>query len=114
MGQTLDTRSARAGERFAATLDAPIVVGKSVMVPMVTPFTGSVVAAKNSGRFRGRARLEVRLRSFRMDGVTYLVATVPDTRISGSHKEAKSCLHRRRVGSGRGHRCVSWRRSRCG
>jgi hypothetical protein len=84
-GQTLDTRSARAGERFAA--DAPIVVGKSVVVPMGTPFTGSVVAAKNSGRFRGRARLEVRLRSFRMDGVTYLVATAPDTRISGSHKK---------------------------
>jgi hypothetical protein len=87
LAQTLDTRSARDGERFVATLDAPIVVGKSVVVPRGTPFTGSVVAAKNSGRFRGRARLEVRLRSFRMDGVTYLVATAPDTRVSGSHKK---------------------------
>ena len=56
-------------------------------MPKGTPFTGAVVAAKNSGRFRGRARLEVRLRSFRMDGVTYRVATGADTRVSGSHKK---------------------------
>jgi hypothetical protein len=87
LGQTLDTKFTRPGARFAAVLDDPIVVGRRVVVPKGTPFTGTVVAAKNSGRFRGRARLEVRLRSFRMDGVTYQVATAADTRVSGSHKK---------------------------
>ena len=87
LGQTLDTKFTRPGARFAATLDNPIVVGRSVVVPKGTRFTGTVVSAKNSGRFRGRARLEVRLQSFRMDGVTYRVATGADTRVSGSHKK---------------------------
>jgi len=87
LGETLDTKFTRPGARFTATLDNAIVVGRSVVVPKGTPFTGTVVAAKNSGRFRGRARLEVRLRTFRMDGVTYRVATAADTRVSGSHKK---------------------------
>lgn len=87
LGQTLDTKFTRTGARFTATLDNPIVVGRSVVVPKGTTFTGTVVAAKNSGRFRGRARLEVRLQSFRMDGVTYRVATGADSRVSGSHKK---------------------------
>jgi hypothetical protein len=87
LAQTLDTKTARPGERFTATLDSPILVGKSVVVPKGTPFTGSVVAAKNSGRFRGRALLQVRLHSFRMRGVTYRVATAADTRVSKSHKK---------------------------
>jgi hypothetical protein len=87
LGQTLDTKYTRPGARFTATLDNAIVVGRSVVVPKGTPFTGTVVAAKNSGRFRGRARLEVRLQSFRMDGMTYRVATGADTRVSGSHKK---------------------------
>jgi hypothetical protein len=87
LGQTLDTKITRPGASFTATLDDPIVVGRSVVVPRGTPFTGSVVAAKNSGRFRGRARLEVRLRSFRMDGVTYHIATGADAQVSGSHKK---------------------------
>jgi hypothetical protein len=87
LAQTLDTKTARRGERFTATLDSPIVVGKSVVVPRGIPFTGSVVAAKNSGRLRGRALLQVRLHSFRMRGVTYHVATAADTRVSKSHKK---------------------------
>jgi hypothetical protein len=86
LAQTLDTRSARPGHAFAATLDEPIVVGDRVVVPKGTPFTGAIVASKRSGRFRGRARLEITLRSFRMGGVAYHLATAPDTRVSGSHK----------------------------
>jgi hypothetical protein len=87
LGQTLDTKYTRPGEVFGATLDAPLVVAGRVVVPKGTPFTGVIVASKNSGRFRGRARLEVRLRSFRMNGATYPVATAASTRVSGSHKK---------------------------
>jgi len=87
LAQTLDTKYSRPGTTFGATLADPIVVGNQVVVPRGTPFTGSVVESKRSGRFRGRARLEITLRTFRMKGVTYHLATVPDTRVSGSHKK---------------------------
>jgi hypothetical protein len=87
LAQTLDTKFARPGSTFGATLDDPIVIGDRVVVPRGTPFSGVIVASKRSGRFRGRARLELTLRSFRMEGVTYQVATAPDSRVSGSHKK---------------------------
>jgi hypothetical protein len=87
LAQTLDTRNARPGGTFGATLDDPIVVGDRVVVPRGTPFTGAIVASKSSGRFRGRALLEITLRSFRMNGATYRIATGADTRVSGSHKK---------------------------
>ncbi len=92
LAQTLDTRSARPGGTFAATLDEPIVLGDRVVVPKGTPFRGAVVASKRSGRLRGRALLEITLRSFHLDGVTYHVATAPDTRVSGSHKKRNLAL----------------------
>jgi hypothetical protein len=87
LAQTLDTRYAQTGSKFASTLDAPIVVGNRVVVPKGTPFAGTILISKRSGRLRGRARLEVTLRSFRMENVTYHLATAPDTRVSGSHKK---------------------------
>lgn len=87
LAQTLDTRYSRPGRGFAATLDAPIIVGDRVVVPKGTPFRGTILASKRSGRLRGRARLEVTLRSFRIGNVTYHLATAPDTRVSGSHKK---------------------------
>ena len=87
LAQTLDTKYSRPGTTFGATLADPIVVGNHVVVPRGTPFTGSIVASKRSGRFRGRARLEITLRTFHMKGVTYHLATAPDTRVSGSHKK---------------------------
>ena len=87
LAQTLDTKYSRPGSTFGATLADPIVVGNRVVVPRGTPFTGSILASKRSGRFRGRARLEITLRTFRMKGVTYHLATAPDTRVSGSHKK---------------------------
>jgi hypothetical protein len=92
LAQTLDTRFTRPGGAFAATLDEEIVVGDRVVVPKGTPFRGAVVASKRSGRLRGRALLEITLRSFRLDGVTYHLATAPDSRVSGSHKKRNLAL----------------------
>jgi hypothetical protein len=92
LDQTLDTKTARPGEPFHATLDAPIVARGRVVVPRGTPFTGVVAAAKSSGRFRGRAVLDLRLRSFRLHGQTYRITTSANTRVSGSHKERNLVL----------------------
>jgi hypothetical protein len=86
LGQTLDTRHVHSGAPFLATLDRAVVEDGRVVIPGGTPFEGVVVESKRSGRFRGRAVLEVTLRSFRLNGRTYAVATVPDARVSGSHK----------------------------
>src|SRR5215475_13066958 len=87
LAQTLDTKYAQPGQRFSATLANPIVAGNRVIVPRGTPFEGAVEESKSSGRFRGRAAMTVRLRSFRLNGVTYRIATTPDTAVSGNHKK---------------------------
>jgi hypothetical protein len=92
LAQTLDTKRTPPGAPFAATLDDPIVVGSQVVVPRGTPFEGVVVESKSSGRFRGRAMLEVTLRSFRMHGATYRIATAPDARVSGNHRKRNLAL----------------------
>ena len=87
LAQTLNTKYSRPGAVFAANLDDPIVIGSTVVVPKGTPFEGAVLESRSSGRFRGRALLQVTLRSFRMNGVTYHIATAPDARTSGNHKK---------------------------
>jgi hypothetical protein len=87
LAQTLDTKYMRPGDQFAATLDSPIVSGNRVIVPRGTAFDGIVEESKSSGRFRGRAVLMMRLRSFRLNGVTHRISTAPDTAVSGNHRK---------------------------
>jgi hypothetical protein len=87
LAQTIDTKRNRAGDRFSATLDEPLVVGDQVAVPRGTPFEGHVVTSAESGRFKGRAALALRLDSFSLRGVTYDVNTNRPTRVSRSHKK---------------------------
>ena len=100
MGQTLDTKYSRAGERFVAYLDAPVISGGRVIVPKGTAFQGHVVQAKSSGRLKGRAYLEVRLDSFRLHGATYSVRTAVDARASASHKNRNFAFVGGGVGTG--------------
>ena len=55
--ETLDTRRNRAGDKFMAALDEPLVDGDRVVVPKGTNFSGHIVTSKSSGRFKGRAVL---------------------------------------------------------
>ena len=66
--QSIDTKYSRAGNAFGATLSEPIVVGDRVAVPAGTPFTGTILESKSSGRFKGRAALELELLSFNLRG----------------------------------------------
>ena len=59
---TLSTRSAAPGETFTGELYAPLLSADgAVAFPKGTPVTGSVVAAKNRGRFKGAGVLALRL-----------------------------------------------------
>ena len=80
--ETLDTKRNRAGDGFTASLDEPIVSGDRVIVPVGTTFHGRVIESKESGRFKGRAVLALKLDSFDLNGRTYPINTSDSARAS--------------------------------
>ena len=84
---TLDTKRNRAGDRFTATLDEPLVSRDRVIVPKGTPFKGHIVQARQSGRFKGRAAMALSLDSFELNGVNYPLDTTRSARASKGHKK---------------------------
>ncbi len=85
--ETIDTRRNRAGDRFTAVLDEPLVSGDRVAVPKGTIFQGHVTESKSSGRFKGRAMLALTLDSFTMNGQTYEIRSSGVSRTSKGHKK---------------------------
>jgi hypothetical protein len=85
--ETLDTRRNRAGDRFTATLDEPLVSGDRVIVPKGTLFSGHITQASSSGRFKGHAVLALTLDSFQVNGQTYHVRSTSSLRQSRGHKK---------------------------
>lgn len=87
LSDALDTKRNRAGDRFTATLDEPLVNGDRVVVPKGTTFTGHVTESKPSGRFKGNAVMALRLDSFSMNGRTYQIRSNGSARVSAGHKK---------------------------
>lgn len=73
--QDLGSAISQAGETFAATVVNPVIVDGQTAIPAGAPASGTVVAAKALGRFKGQAYLELRLDSVRTDGSRYEVHT---------------------------------------
>jgi hypothetical protein len=94
----VSTVSNRPGDRFTATLDAPILHGAHVAIPKGTVFTGHLTAAKPSGRLRGRAYLGLTLDSFELHGRRYRIATSGSGRSSASHQRRNAGI----IGGGTG------------
>jgi hypothetical protein len=86
LNDAIDTRRNRAGDRFTATLDEPLVSGDHVVVPKGTPYFGHIAAAKPSGRFKGRAMLALSLDSFELNGRQYAIES-GTSRVSRGHKK---------------------------
>jgi hypothetical protein len=82
LAETLDTEYCRPGERFAAQLDEPIVIGRRVVAPAGASAGGHVTVSRPSGRFKGHAVLGLVLDSIRMDGNTYAISTNMTARAS--------------------------------
>jgi hypothetical protein len=98
LGETLDTRSVHAGDRFSAILYTPVAVRGRTLIPAGTVFEGHVTEAQPSGRLRGRGVLALALDSFSLRGATYRVQTSPDVHRSGDHKKRNAAL----IGGGTG------------
>ncbi len=87
LDRTLETGRNRAGDRFTATLSAPVLSGGKVAIPRGTRLHGHVTGAQPSGRLRGRGHLEATLDSFALRGTTYRVHTSVPSRVTDSHKK---------------------------
>ena len=98
LNQSLGSFLSVSGQIFAATLDAPIVVDNTVVVPQGVNVRGRVLYAKRSGRLKGPAELSITLTSLDLSGQQYRIVT--------SHRSWRGRSHKRRdlawIGGGGG------------
>jgi hypothetical protein len=85
--QALSTERNRAGDRFAATLAAPVIVDGREVLPRGARLQGRVTESQPSGRFKGRAVLGVTLESVEHGGQRVKLRTSLDSRSSAAHKK---------------------------
>ena len=71
----IDSATAQVGDTFHATLDSPIAVDGDVVVPAHYDVEGHVVNAQASGKFAGRALLELQLDRIKVGEKYYNIET---------------------------------------
>jgi hypothetical protein len=75
MIDSIDSNQSRAGDEFAATLEAPVVVGDRVPLPGNSDARVRLVQATSAGHMSGRSDLKVELVSVTTGGQTYQLET---------------------------------------
>jgi len=87
LDQALSTVRNRPGDTFGGSLDAPVVVNGTEILPKDTKFTGRVTAATPSGRLKGRGVLGITFDAFDFNGQHYPIVTSVVTRTTEAHKK---------------------------
>ena len=72
---TIDSATAQAGDKFHATLDAPVAIDDDVVVPAHYEVEGHLVNAQASGKFAGQALLVLQLDRIRVGDRSYDIQT---------------------------------------
>lgn len=72
---TINSATAQTGDPFHATLDVPVALDSQVVIPAHYDVEGHVVNAQSSGKFRGRALLELQLDRIKVGDRWYNVDT---------------------------------------
>ena len=72
---TVDSATAQTGDTFHATLDSPISINGEVAIPAHYDVEGHVVAAQASGKFAGRALLDLQLDRIKVGDKWYNIET---------------------------------------
>lgn len=80
MGQTVSSKTSQPGETFTATMAQPIEVEGRTLIPAGAEATGSVTDAVPLGRFKGAAKLALRLETVTIGGRKYDVQTTAVSR----------------------------------
>ncbi|MFB3916986.1 MAG: hypothetical protein ACE14M_09660 [Terriglobales bacterium] len=75
LGQSVGSKISQTGQSFTATLAQPIQVDGAVAVPAGTEATGTVAEAVPLGRFKGGAKLVLRLDTLNVSGKQYPIST---------------------------------------
>jgi hypothetical protein len=87
LDQALSTRQSNSGDHFDATVSEPVVVDGKTVIPQGAHAEGLVVESRESGRLRGRARLQLALQTVAVNGQSYDVRTNSHPRIGRDHKK---------------------------
>ena len=75
LDQTVGTKNNQSGDRFDASLAAPITVDGKEIVPSGAKAAGTVVTATPAGRLKGGSMLALTLDSIRVNGQKYSIET---------------------------------------
>jgi len=75
LGQEINSGTAKAGDRFDATLARNLVVGGKTLAKAGSPARGKVTAAKSSGRLHAPGQLSIRLTSVHVEGKSVAIST---------------------------------------
>jgi hypothetical protein len=87
LDQALASDQSRPGDHFEATVSEPVVIDGKTVIPQGAYAEGLVVDARQSGRLKGRARLQLELESVSVDGQNYGIRTTSFRKASGDHKK---------------------------
>jgi len=75
LNETLSSKSSTAGQGFSAVVEEPVMIGGKAIIPKGADASGTVVDAKPLGKFKGGARLQIRLESVSFGGSSYTIDT---------------------------------------
>jgi hypothetical protein len=87
LDQALASNRSRPGDHFDATVSEPIVIADKTAIPRGAHIEGLVVDAHESGRLKGRARLQLALQTVEVDGKNYEIRTASSHKVGGNHKK---------------------------
>jgi hypothetical protein len=75
LGESVGSKISSPGQSFSATLASAVTVDGNTVIPAGASARGTVVDAKPLGRFKGGARLELRLNSVTVNGTPQTIET---------------------------------------
>jgi glucose/arabinose dehydrogenase len=85
--QALSTERNQEGDKFRATLEAPVAIGGREVLPRGARVSGHVTTSRPSGRLEGRAVIGITLDSVESNGRAVPISTSLDTKTSEAHKK---------------------------
>lgn len=75
LGEAVGSKISQPGQTFSATLASPVELEGKTVIPDGATASGTVVDAKPLGRFKGGARLQLKLTSLNVNGKDHAIET---------------------------------------
>jgi hypothetical protein len=89
LGETLGSKTSSAGQGFSATLAEPLMINGQQVAPRGASASGTVVDAQPLGKFKGGAKLDLRLTSITLNNQQVAVRTsIVDRQVKGKGKRS--------------------------